>query len=171
MKSKIYSISDNEFISIVKRHNTKSDILKELGYISYSSCYPILNKRLDELDLSKDLQKRYNLHISKVRKIYRTGKSTSKILETHLKKSNFKMTSALRRKIISSNILGEYKCSNAKCTVSNTWIDEKIILQIDHINGDPYDHRKENLRYLCPNCHSQTKTFGRKIRKEPLCKN
>ena len=39
------------------------------------------------------------------------------------------------------------------------------MLQLDHINGDHYDDRIENLRILCPNCHSQSDTFtGRNLR-------
>ncbi len=35
-----------------------------------------------------------------------------------------------------------------------------LILQLDHVNGDPRDWRIENLRILCPNCHTQTSTYA-----------
>ncbi|MDQ2865095.1 MAG: hypothetical protein M3R51_02605 [Candidatus Eremiobacteraeota bacterium] len=35
-------------------------------------------------------------------------------------------------------------------------------MHLDHINGVRVDHRLENLRMLCPNCHSQTETYGAK---------
>ena len=31
--------------------------------------------------------------------------------------------------------------------------------ELDHINGSPTDHRLENLRLICPNCHSLTGTY------------
>ena len=36
----------------------------------------------------------------------------------------------------------------------------RIPVQIDHVDGDPYNHRPENLKLLCPNCHSLTPSFG-----------
>lgn len=41
----------------------------------------------------------------------------------------------------------------------DTWMGASIDLQIDHINGNKKDNREDNLRFLCPNCHSQTSTF------------
>jgi len=46
-----------------------------------------------------------------------------------------------------------------ECGVGPTWNGKPIVIELDHINGINDDHRKENLRMLCPNCHSQTKTF------------
>ena len=46
------------------------------------------------------------------------------------------------------------------------WLDEPITLQLDHINGINNDHRIENLRILCPNCHSQTSTYAGKNNRE-----
>jgi len=55
----------------------------------------------------------------------------------------------------------EYKCE--KCGRSE-WEGEQIPLELHHINGNHYDNRLENLQILCPNCHTQTTTFGNKNR-------
>ena len=51
----------------------------------------------------------------------------------------------------------EYKCSC--CNVSE-WNGKPLTLQIDHIDGKKTNNMIENLRYLCPNCHTQTETWG-----------
>lgn len=49
-----------------------------------------------------------------------------------------------------------------QCGLTNIWNNKPIAIQLDHINGNSTDHRLENLRMLCPNCHSQTATFAGK---------
>jgi hypothetical protein len=35
-----------------------------------------------------------------------------------------------------------------------------LTFQIDHMNGNRMDNRYENLKVICPNCHTQTDTWG-----------
>lgn len=50
--------------------------------------------------------------------------------------------------------------------------DGRLPLELDHINGDKMDNRFENLRILCPNCHSLQPTHrGRNIGKKPGWRN
>lgn len=51
------------------------------------------------------------------------------------------------------------------CGISR-WRGRALSIQIDHINGIRNDHRLENLRMLCPNCHSQTETFASRNRRK-----
>ena len=52
------------------------------------------------------------------------------------------------------------KCSG--CDTPDVWQGQPLTLHVDHIDGDSDNNAPDNLRLLCPNCHSQTPTFGRK---------
>ncbi len=62
--------------------------------------------------------------------------------------------SILRKRIKDYNLI-PLKCSGENCNIINEWLEKYITLELDHINGINTDHRIENLRFLCPNCHSQ----------------
>ncbi|MFG2493657.1 HNH endonuclease [Streptomyces caniferus] len=48
-----------------------------------------------------------------------------------------------------------------ECGTGSVWRGHPMTLEIDHINGDWRDDRRENLRFLCPNCHAVTDTWCR----------
>lgn len=76
---------------------------------------------------------------------------------------NSTSSGGLAKRILIKEKLVENKCS--KCGI-NEWLDDVIVLEMDHINGDNKDNRIENLRLLCPNCHSQTPGWrGRNARR------
>lgn len=71
-------------------------------------------------------------------------------------------TNKLRKRLIKEGIK-EDKCES--CGVSE-WQGQKLNLELDHIDGNKYNHVLSNLRIICPNCHSLTSTFrGRNTKK------
>ncbi|WP_317443580.1 HNH endonuclease signature motif containing protein [Streptomyces collinus] len=49
----------------------------------------------------------------------------------------------------------------AECGLGPEWLGSPMTLEIDHVNGDWSDDRRDNLRLLCPNCHAVTRTWCR----------
>lgn len=63
----------------------------------------------------------------------------------------------LRRAMLEKGI--EHKCE--LCSLGNIWNNTCITLEIDHIDGDWLNNKLGNLRFLCPNCHSQQNQTNR----------
>lgn len=150
MKSKIYQVSDEEFKNIVSNANSYSDCLRALGLgTNGGSSTDILKRRIKELNCSIDHFNQTN------KKSYQAKYSLEEIL---VENSSYANIASLKKRLIKEKVL-EYKC--AICGLTE-WLNKPISLQLDHINGINNDHRIENLRFLCPNCHSQTDTFAGK---------
>lgn len=65
-------------------------------------------------------------------------------------------TGAIKNIIVKEKLL-PYCCE--QCNNTGQWLNKVIVLELDHKNGNNKDNRIENLRFLCPNCHSQTTNF------------
>lgn len=150
MKSKVYQVSDEEFKTIIKNSFSYSDCLRALGLgTNGGSSTDVLKKRIQELECSTE---HFDGHKAKAIKNYRP------LEEILIENSDYVSTVSLKKRLIDAKLL-EYKCS--KCGISE-WQGEPLTLQLDHINGNHIDNRIENLRLLCPNCHSQTHTYAGK---------
>lgn len=151
MENRIYKLNDSEFIDLVKSSLNVSEVLFKLGYSTKGNSwgYSEVKRRMTDLNLLPSEFK---------------GKSS--LLEYNLKKeisndqlftNNSKHSrTTLRSRIIKQSLL-PYRCDI--CGVVK-WNDKTLSLEVDHINGINNDNRLENLRLLCPNCHSQTTTYG-----------
>jgi len=92
---------------------------------------------------------------------YYTGKLNKDVILTYNRRNGLRETAyKLRRALLESNV--KEKCDI--CGIISYWNDKPLVLQIDHKDGNPLNNRLENLRFLCPNCHSQTSNWGRKIK-------
>ena len=82
------------------------------------------------------------------------SKSTP-LAEILVEHSTYANTGQLKRRLVAGGLLRDacYECGITE------WRGRKLALQLDHVNGVGDDHRLENLRLLCPNCHSQTATY------------
>ena len=151
MTNRIYACTDEQFVSLIKNSTNISEVLFKLGYSIKGNSWGFsqVRRRMDDLglDMSSFKGKSAILNLNKNRSLN----------EKDLFKENCKHNrNNLRKYIIKNNII-PYKC--AICGVTE-WNGKTLSLELDHINGINNDNRLENLRFLCPNCHSQTTTYG-----------
>jgi 5-methylcytosine-specific restriction endonuclease McrA len=145
----------DELIALVTRSKSYVQILDAFDLQNKGANYKTLQRRLREENISFD-------HIvANNGKEKRIGPrvSTQTILVEH---------SGFNRNHLKIRLLDEGLLRNQcyECGQLPTWNGKALVLQLDHINGVSDDHRLDNLRILCPHCHSQTSTFaGRQNRK------
>ncbi len=129
------------------------------------------NKSLTMRQAAKELAIPFNTFKRKAKKlgVYNSnqgGKGLSKGIKTILTDvfdgKIYMNSNAFKKRLIKEGYK-ESKCS--ECGNEGEWNDKHLELELDHINGDSRDNRLENLRILCPNCHSQTPTFRKKKKK------
>ncbi len=88
---------------------------------------------------------------------------SDKAKERYAKRS-FDQLGASKRRV---RVIEEQNGQCARCGL-RAWLDEPLALQVDHIDGDRSNNVRSNLQALCPNCHSQTETWGFRGRKHTV---
>ena len=151
MENKIYKLSDEQFVELLKKSSTISEVLFKLGYTVKGNSwgYSQVKRRMDDLNLGYSIFKGKSA-------VIKTTKLNNVKKEDILKENCRHQRIVLRRYVIKNNLI-PYKCAICGCT---EWQGKTLSLELDHINGINNDNRLENLRFLCPNCHSQTSTYG-----------
>jgi hypothetical protein len=151
---KLDAIDDETFKTLVKDNRTWGDLTVACGFHSYGG-KKLLISRIEKLGLSTN-------H-------YDTQKTpTDKIFVVD---SKYQFTAGIKKRLLRDFDVS-YECSKCKNEDFTKrdgvlmWKDQEIVLQLEHKNGIHSDNRLDNLEFLCPNCHSQTKTYcGRNNKK------
>ena len=157
-RSLIYKLPNDQFKKLLIESKTYSDVCRSFGISNRGGNIATIKRRITQEGLQglvdhyekgcRDARSKKPLNLEEAKKLYFT-------------KNNETGGATLRRYVKRYNLLEE-KCS---CGLTDNWQNQKLILQLDHINGNRRDNRLENLRWLCPNCHSQTHSFaGKKCR-------
>jgi predicted restriction endonuclease len=143
------SWKDHQLIDAIPKCNSFTEVA---NYLNMSkSTNSLLKKRSNELGLDYS-------H-------FKTSGINPKSLEEILVYSDGKISSThrLKLRLINENYF-EHKCY--VCGITE-WNGKPVPIELEHINGNRYDNRLQNLTIVCPNCHAQTETYrGKNIKKK-----
>lgn len=132
--------------NIIKECSSMPELLKKMGLQIAGGSRKTARKYIKKFNLNVD-----HFDMTPCRRKYKNEELFCKNCTIH--------RSTVKDYIINYNLI-KYECS--KCGNMGSWLNEKLTLQIEHINGTNNDNRLENLTFLCPNCHTQTLTFAGK---------
>ena len=137
-----------------------AEALKKMKMSVSTGNYRSFHKKIKEFGIDTS----HFLGQSHLKGKIRKTKTTMTLDQILVENSGYSAIDRLKKRLRKNNVL-PYECSI--CKISK-WQDKELSLQLDHINGVHNDHRLNNLRFLCPNCHSQTTTFAGKNKKKGL---
>lgn len=145
--------TDEEFVQYAINSESWSELARYLGLCaSGNGCYLTLRRAAERLNVSTTHFKRK-----------RFGSGMTTYLEYN-EENLVKVLSCVnnpykKKKLIEWGLLKNECCL---CGILNEWNGKELTLQLDHIDGDNANNKMTNLRILCPNCHTQTTTYGSK---------
>lgn len=154
---RIRSWSDQELIEAVVGSKSYRSVLLRLKLIPAGGNYESIKRRIGELqiDTTHFTGKGWNVGLDFKPK-------PAAPLNLLLTKDNWVQSYKLKNRLILAG-LKPNKCEI--CGWGQQTQDGRVPVELDHVNGDHYDNRIENLRILCPNCHSLQSTHRGKNKK------
>ncbi len=144
--------TDAQLAEAVAENRSIAGVLRQLGLKIAAGSYGTVQRRIAELGLKTDHFTGQGWSAGLKRPTRGKTRSLDEVLVVD---STYLNTSGLKRKLYEAG-LREPRCEI--CDITD-WRGQPLSFHLDHINGIRTDNRLENLRILCPNCHSQTSTW------------
>lgn len=162
--ARVAAISPETIANLVAKYTSLAGVPRELGFATDGRAHHEMKRRLKELEVDTShfrgngwsRGETMKTHPSLARYV---AKRTVPDELVFVENSTYLSGTGVARRLLARG--WPYKC--AWCGASE-WRGQALILHLDHINGINNDHRLENLRFLCPNCHSQTETYSNRRR-------
>lgn len=147
-----------KLVEIVNNNYTYSDVLRAFHLKITGGNQRTLKRYIQLFNINTEHFNSFHYLINKKYQYKVTNE------ELFTKNSSFS-TEMVKDRIIKYQLI-KYQCARTLCKNKGFWNGEPLTLQLEHINGDNTDHQLSNLEFLCPNCHTQTKTYGSKNKKK-----
>jgi predicted RNA-binding Zn-ribbon protein involved in translation (DUF1610 family) len=143
MGKKSRTPTEQEIIEAVSRTTSTLRAIQYLGIARVGTSYALVRNTVQKLGLSTEHWK------AVTRRPLATPESALVPNGSYARKT-------LKRVILTHSLI-PYNC--AECGMGPEWRGKPLVLRLDHINGERNDDRIDNLRFVCPNCDSQSPTF------------
>jgi hypothetical protein len=145
--------------TIVQESLSLAQVIKALGLRLTGGNYTYIAKRIEQLGLDRTHFLGRGANHGERHRGGPEKKHWSEILVLSEPSGYRQKAVVLRRALIESG--RPYECEGCGC--KDEWLGCPLRLHIDHKNGEWWDSRPDNIGFLCPNCHSQTFTFGKNL--------
>lgn len=142
-------INKKDLEKVVKESKTKKECFVKLKlHLSSNNSYKILNHYLQLYDIT-------TTHFDGSNTTAAINKIRISLLDILDGKYPLYGSHNLKIRLLKDGIFSN-NCDTCKLT---EWNNKQIPLSLDHKDGNPTNHRIDNLRLLCPNCHAQTENY------------
>ncbi|HEY5944097.1 MAG TPA: HNH endonuclease signature motif containing protein [Kofleriaceae bacterium] len=123
-----------------------AQVIRTLGLVAAGGNYDQVQRRINALGIDTSHMTGRGWNVGGHFKPYK-----QRPLEEVLVAGRWTSSQGLKKRLFRAG-LKEARCE--LCGWCERAPDGRVPVELDHINGDRFDNRLENLRIVCPNCHS-----------------